>query len=136
MLSIAIDVQVVGIDGVDDANVRMESQEGMVKLIGLHNQSAIRAFTQKQVAIEVVGNAADEGGGVHFALMQNMSNHSRGCSLAMRASHRDGEVTFRDFAQSFSAFQNRQVALSEGLKLLEVVRHGRSVDDRLNEGGQ
>ena len=105
MLSVSIDVQMVGIDGVDDANIGMKSQEGVVELVSLHNQSALRTFTQKQVTVEVVSDATNEAGSIHFALMQNMSNHSRGCSLAMRASHRDGEVTFRDFAQSFSRFR-------------------------------
>ena len=41
MLLITVDVQMVGIDGADDADVGVELQEGAVELIGLDHEDAV-----------------------------------------------------------------------------------------------
>ena len=79
----------VGVDGVDNADVGAEVQEGTVELVGLHDHDAVAALTQQQVAVEVVGDAADKGGGVLATGVQDVGHHGRGGRLAMRS--RDGE---------------------------------------------
>ena len=61
VLTVAIDVQMVGINGVDDANGRTQVKERTVKFVGFHDHEAVLAFTQKEVASEIVGDAPDKG---------------------------------------------------------------------------
>ena len=136
MLAVAIDVKVIGIDGVDDADVGVELEERMVELVGFHHDDEIFLLAKQQVAVEVVGDAADEGGGAPTAFVEDVGHHSGGSGLTVSASHRDGEVPFRDLAQGRGAFHNLYIVLPKGFKLLQVFRNCWCIYDEVDMGGQ
>ena len=136
MLLVAIDIQMVGIDGVDDADIGMKLQEGVVELIRFHHDDEIFLFAQQQVAAEVVGDTADEGCGSHPALIEDMGHHRRSGGLSMRARNGDSEMAFGDLAQSLRTLHDGQTLLAQSLKFLQVIRHGRSIDHEINQSRQ
>ena len=96
VLLVAIDVEVVGIDRVDDADFGTEVEEGAVELVGFDDEKAFLFLTEQQVALKVVGDTSDEGSGALSTVIQDVGNHSRGGGLAVCACHGYGEVMLRD----------------------------------------
>ena len=104
MFAVAVDVEMVGVNGVDDADVRGQLQEGTVELVCFCHEHRFIGVTQHQIAVEVVGDAADEGGHVDTVLLEDMGDHGRGGGFAMGAGDGNGEVLLGNGSQSFGTF--------------------------------
>ena len=91
MLSVTVNVQVVGIDGIDDADVGMELQERAVVFIGFNDEHFCIAVAEQEIAVEVVGNASNEGRGGLAAFVDDMGGHCRCRGLSVSAGNGYGE---------------------------------------------
>ena len=109
---VAIDIEMVGVNGVDDADLRVQVKEGAVEFVGFHDHDTVRTFAEQQIAVEIVGNASYEGGGVDASMAQDICSHCRCGGLTMGACNGNGEMVFRDVPQRFGAFQDGNVALT------------------------
>ena len=87
-------------------------EEGMVELISFHHDDKLLFLAEQQVAVEVVGNASDEGSGIHPALVEDVRHHSRSGGFAMSTRHSHGEMSLRNLAQSLCTFHDGQIALT------------------------
>ena len=123
---IAVDIQMVRVDGRDDGDLREKLVEGTVELVGLRHHHVIVAH--EEVCPIIAGDAAQEGGAAFPALREDMGDHRRGGRLAVRA--RDGEtaLALRDLAEGEGALDHAVAVLPHEIQFLEHV-DGRRPDD-------
>ena len=135
VLAVAIDVKVVGVDGVDNADVGIELEERAVELVGFNDKRGF-VSAKVQVAVEVLGNATDEGSHIDAALMENVCHHGGGGGFAMSTCHGNGEMVLGDGSEGFGAFHHGDAASADFGDFIQVLRDSWSIDDIVNEGWQ
>ena len=123
----AVDVQVVGVGGGDDAHPRAELVERAVEFVGLDD--GVGTFSrQQQVGAVVLGDATQKGRTAHVRLMQQVGQHGARGGLAMRAGHAQGLAAARDEAQHLRAFVYLETSVAEVFQFGMRLGHGGCVD--------
>ena len=123
---VAVDVQVVRVDGRDDGDLREQLVEGAVELVGLGHHHVV--VTHEEVRSVVAGDAAEEGGASFTALGEDMGDHRGGGRLAVRAGDGEAALALRDLAEGEGALDHAVPVLPHEIQLLELV-DGRRPDD-------
>ena len=132
MLIVAIDVEVVGIDGGDDAHVWRQLEERVVELIGFHHHEVVSLLAYHHVAVDVACNATDERRQLLAGCHQYMCHEGSGGGLAMGACYREGFMLLREHAEHLGAFQDLYASALQIIQLQRVSRDGRRQHHKVN----
>ena len=123
----AVDVEVVGVGGGDDAHPRAEVVEGAVELVGLnHRVGAVGR--EQQVGAIVFRDASQEGRAAHVRLVQQVGGHGAGGGLAVGACHAEAFAAARDEAQHLGALVYLEATGAEVGQFGMLLRDGGGVD--------
>ena len=122
----AIDVEVVGVGGGDDRVVGVQLEEGAVVFISLHN-NIFAVVVDKQVAVDILRDAAKECRATNRRRVEEMSYHGTGSSLAVGAGDGDALAAAGKFAEHLGAFLDGEALLDDVLEDLSIARDGRGI---------
>ena len=131
---IAVDVQMVRVDGRDDGDLREELVEGAVELVGLGHHHVVVA--DEEVRPVVAGDAAEEGGAAFAALREDMGDHRRGGRLAVGAGDGETALAFRNLAEGEGALDHAVSVLPHEIQFLELMDGRRPDDEGLRHIGR
>ena len=123
----AVNIQVVGVGGGNDGDIRIELEERAVVFVGLDNDILTLVVNHK-VAVEVLTDAAKKSATAAGSLAQQVCDECRSSGFSVTTSNGDALLATGEFAKHLRAFLHTDAAGLKGLKFAGVGRNSRSID--------
>ena len=124
----AVDVQMVGVGGCDDAHPGTQPVETAVKLVSLNHD--VVALAEDVVGAIVLGDSSEEGVAVYVALVHDVGTHGGCGGLAVGSGKAQALVGAGECTEHLGALLDGEAALTEKDHLLVLGRDGGSIDDQ------
>ena len=136
---VAVDVEMVGVGGVDNRYVGRELMERAVVLVGLDDRKRRRGRQHKVAVVLSLHDAPQKGIAARGTAVEDVCGHRRGCGLAVGARKTEALAAAGDLSEHPGALVDFKPAFAEERQRHIGRRHGGGVNHqsalRLAEGG-
>ena len=123
----AINIQVVGIHGTDDRDIRTQFQKAPVVFISLCHTNIFIISLRPIIIVVVHRNATEECCATITTVPKDMRHHRARRCFAMRACNTDIKRTIGDRTQHIASFHHRIIIIQVVIQFAVILWHGRCV---------